>query len=112
MAQRRISPPLHVTDEPMDPRNPSVLDAREYPTDFIVYYSQSGKPEWHLERVADGAILHRGSLEEMLDLLPRYPNSRRASWAEDMLRWKPSIFREDCSAVFEKLDALGRPKDE
>lgn len=78
----------------MDPRNPSVLDAREANSEYIVFYSQLRpvKDEWHLERVSDGAVLHRGPLEEMLDLLPQYPNSRRATWAEDMERWIPSIF--------------------
>lgn len=80
----------------MDPRNPSVLEARDANSEYIVYYShlRPVKPEWHFERVCDGAILHRGTLDEMLALLPQYPNSRRASWAEDTLRSPPGIFYE------------------
>lgn len=76
----------------MDPKNPSVLEARDAGSAYIVYYSQTESAVWHFERVSDGAILHRGTLEEMLALLPQYPNSRRATWAEDMLRWKPKTF--------------------
>lgn len=60
----------------MDPRDPSILDARDAGSEYIVYYSQDEKRQWHFERVSDGEILHRGTLEEMLDLLPQYPKSR------------------------------------
>lgn len=80
----------------MDPRNPSVPEARDANSDYIVYYSQTpGQSLWHMERVSDKAIMAEGSLEEMLDLLPQYPNSRRATWAEDMLRYTPLIFTLD-----------------
>lgn len=74
----------------MDPRAPA---------DFVVYYQQGsgthGSPGvWDLERVSDGKVLESGTLEEMLALIKtdKYPDARRATWAEDMLRWKPGIF--------------------
>lgn len=79
--------------EPMHPDDP------RRPADYLVYYQQGsgthGRPGvWEIERVADGAKLESGTLEEMLALIKtdKYPNARRATWAEDMLRAKSGIF--------------------
>jgi hypothetical protein len=78
----------------MDPRNPSVIEAREANSEYIVYNAQERNcwSRWNFERVSDGAILASGGLQSMLALLKLFPNSRRASWAEDTLRMKPGIF--------------------
>jgi len=74
----------------MDPRGPS---------DFIVYYRQGSGVNgnagvWDIERTYDGEVMASGSLHEMLEMIntDEYPNARRATWAEDMLRWKPGVF--------------------
>jgi hypothetical protein len=108
-----------------DPKNPSVLDARELdaqhkPTSFervlkndgdevavepeprfIVFYRQAAnatsKADWVMERTSDGIVMAWGTLEEMLALIgtEKYPHARRATWAEDMLRYKPASFYEE-----------------
>lgn len=77
----------------MDPRNPLSYEARDANSDYIVYYAQIPKQSlWNMERVVDGVILASGSLEAMLSLLTIFPNSRRASLYEDMLRYTPGVF--------------------
>ena len=74
----------------MDPRNPNVIEARTANSEYIVYYSQVAKTnQWDMERVSNKEIVACGSLEAMLSLIPLFPNSRRATWAEDMSRYKP-----------------------
>lgn len=85
-----------ITNEVMDPRNPDVIQAREANSEYIVYYAQErGRKRWNLERVSDKAILASGSLEAMLALLNLYPNSRRATWAEDTLRYIPYFMTQE-----------------
>lgn len=100
----------------MNPRNPSVIEAREANSEYIIYYSQIPKSEiWQMERVSDGEIVASGSLEAMLSLLTLFPNSRRASWAEDMQRYKPSVFYANYNFddIFTKtLKSLGGEKVE
>jgi hypothetical protein len=85
-----------------DPKNPSVLEAQEFDAacpggkaHYIVFYKQGQDPRaghWVLERTSDGAVVEQGSLRIMLELMTRYPYSRRATWAEDTLRYRPAIF--------------------
>lgn len=98
--------PKIVAGLPYDPRNPNVLQARELNSEYIVYYVGNNAGRWQLERVFDGKIFGEGSLEAMLALLNLYPNSRRATWAEDMLRYKPFFLSYEINALFERLDAL------
>ncbi len=86
----------------MDRRNPSVPDARTYDAscpegkaEFIVYFRQGkeGQPsDWILERTSDGGLVAFGTLPVMLDLLDKYLYSRRATWAEDVLRFRPLVW--------------------
>ena len=86
----------------VDPRDPSVPDTWEFDAacpggkaHFIVFYRQSSKDRpscWILERTSDKAMIESGTLDEMLALLDKYPHARRASWAEDQLRFRPAIF--------------------
>lgn len=91
---------------PSDPiRNPSVLDARAANSEYIVYYAQEYRRErWNLERVSDGAIVASGSLQSMLALLNLYPNSRRASWAEDMSRYKPFFLSQEAVDIQKRIE--------
>jgi len=87
--------------------NSSVPYARAFDADcpggkahYIVFFRQSdeahGRPEcdWVLERTSDGQIMANGTLSEMLALAgpPDYPHTRRATKAEDMLRFRFRIF--------------------
>jgi hypothetical protein len=88
-----------------DPKNPSVPFAQAFDqgcpggkAHFIVYFIQ-GTPEreepyWQMERTDDGEAFASGTLEAMLALVgtEAYPHSRRATWAEDMQRFRPRIF--------------------
>lgn len=86
----------------MDPRDPSVPDTMEFDAacpggkaQFIVFYTQKTKVRsscWILERTSDKAMIDSGTLDAMLALLDKYPHARRANWAEDALRFRPSIF--------------------
>lgn len=73
-----------------DLKNPSVFFARSHPSEYVIFFAPS-KRHWQLERMLDKVIVASGTLEAMLTLLPLFPNSRRASWAEDMLRFHPSF---------------------
>jgi hypothetical protein len=85
-----------------DPKNPSVLDAREldalHAPEFIVFYRQSGegRPEgdWIMERLSDQAVVESGTLNDMLALIgtDKYSHARRATWAEDTLRYRSRIW--------------------
>lgn len=87
-----------------DPRNPTVIEARNANSEYIVYYAQEkAKERWNLERVSDGAVLASGCLESMLALLPLYPNSRRATWAEDMYRYTPFYLTKEANDFDIKL---------
>lgn len=98
-----------VKNEKMDPRNPDVIQAREANSEYIVYYAQErGRKRWNFERVSDKAILASGSLEAMLALLNLYPNSRRATWAEDTLRYIPYFMTQEAVDAQKRIeDALG-----
>jgi hypothetical protein len=88
----------------MNARNPSVVDAMSFDAGcpggkahYIVYFRQgrSGSPgDWTLERTSDGAIVDHGSLEAMLRHVgyDQYPHTRRATWAEDTLRFRPRVW--------------------
>ncbi len=88
----------------MDPRNPSVPDAQEFDAQcpggqprFIVFHRQATHhrvADWVMERTSDQEVMASGTLDEMLALLgtEEYPHSRRATHAEDMLRYRPRIF--------------------
>lgn len=96
-----------VAGRPYDPRNPDVLQARELKSEYIVYYSRYPySSEWHLERVSDGTILAQGQLQAMLALLTLYPNSRRATWAEDMLRHVPYFLTKEATESDNRLFAI------
>lgn len=69
----------------MDPKNPSVPDAREFDAacpggkaHYIVYHH---KGLWMMERTSDGVALESGGLKEMLALVgtEKYPYSRRST---------------------------------
>jgi hypothetical protein len=65
------------------------------PVRFIVYYAQKNSKQWIVECTEDGSEVARGTLAEMMALVTgpdaKYPG-RRAHYAEDMLRFKPTIF--------------------
>jgi hypothetical protein len=87
----------------MDPRNPNVIEARKANSEYIIYYAQMPYHErWNFERVTDNEIIASGTLDAMLSLLTLYPNSRRASWAEDMQRYKPMIIFYDLKYSYPK----------
>lgn len=87
-----------------DPKNPSVpyaqaFDARcpDGKPAFVVFFRQGAesKPaDWVMERTSDGTVLASGSLEDILSLVgtEEYPHSRRATHAEDTLRFKAGVF--------------------
>lgn len=94
-----------IENEKMDPRNPTVIEAREANSEYIVYYSQErGLHRWNFERVCDKAIIASGSLQSMLALLPLYLNSRRATWAEDTLRYTPYFLRQEAADDQKRID--------
>ena len=64
------------------------------PVDYIVFYAQGNSGQWVVERTSAKAEMARGSLEEMMLLVGpegAFPG-RRAHWAEDMGRFRPSVF--------------------
>lgn len=87
-----------MTDEAQR-KNPSVLDACEIDArspggkaEFIIF-ARSSNSDWVLERTADCQVVESGTLKQMLDLIgTKYPNARRATWAEDTLRLRPGVF--------------------
>lgn len=99
-----------ISNEVMDPRNPDVIQAREANSEYIVYYAQErGLKRWNFERVSDKAIIASGCLEAMLALLNLYPNSRRATWAEDTLRYVPYFMRQEAADDQKRIeDALSK----
>ena len=84
-----------------DSENPSVPEAREFDeacpggrAHYIVYFRQDKDPtvgHWILEETATGKVVDQGSLRVMLQVMTRYPHARRATWAEDMLRFRPQF---------------------
>ena len=61
---------------------------------YIVFFAglgPNGDGRWVVER-HDGEVVAEGSLEAMLALVPLFEGSRRATQAEDMLRFRPEIF--------------------
>jgi hypothetical protein len=103
----------------IDPKNPSVLDARaldaDHAPEFIVFHRQSDvkagrlTSDWIMERVSDKAVMEHGPLVAMLALIgtEKYPNSRRSTWAEDTLRYRPASFYGDYDPTW---PSLGRAK--
>jgi hypothetical protein len=105
----------------IDPKNPSVLDARELdaqvrPTAwdrllgkkpaerFIVFYRQD-TDDWVMERASDGQAMESGTLDEMLAMIgTKYPNARRATWAEDMGRYRPFFLSAEAKIAQERVD--------
>jgi len=83
-----------------------------HPADYIVFFRQSdakrcrNECDWVLENTETTEIVAHGSLEEMMELSKTYPNSRRATWAEDTLRYKSGIFYQDyfMESVFSSID--------
>lgn len=102
--------PKIVSGRPYDPRNPDVIQARKLNSEYIVYYCGGNSGRWKFERVSDKEILAEGQLESMLALLNHYPNSRRATWAEDMDRYTPYCFTQHAidseNSLFKTLDKV------
>lgn len=70
---------------------------RRLPADHIVFMRGSCDEnnhviDWIIERTEDATIVASGSLEAMMFAIELYPNGRRATWAEDCSRLKPSVF--------------------
>jgi hypothetical protein len=110
--------PTFVVRHDLDgPLTPSIPFAREFDAacpggkaHFIVFYRQSSESQpacWIMERTEDKATMASGDLDDMLALVgtEAYPYSRRATWAEDTLRLKSSIFDMDYK-YGEALDSL------
>lgn len=85
----------------MNPWNPSVPEAQAFDVacpggkaHFIVYFKQGGDPKvglWVLEETATGKTIDQGSLRMMMAVARLTPHARRATSAEDMLRWSPKV---------------------
>lgn len=67
-----------------------MLFAREHPSEYVIFFA-SDKRHWQLERMSDAAVVAWGTLEAMLALITLFPNCRRATWAEDTLRYRPNF---------------------
>lgn len=77
----------------MNPRNPMPWEVRGLKSEYIVFYNNKNQPgHWDMVRMTDDAVMASGSLNAMLDLLPMFPNSRRATLGEDFLRNPARIF--------------------
>ena len=71
-----------------------------YPADYIVFMRQAQEAnghvgDWVIERTADAAVVASGTLDKMMSAIGTYPNGRRATWAEDCLRYKSALFYTD-----------------
>jgi hypothetical protein len=82
------------------------------PVDFIVFYAQENTSEWIVERTSDKHEMARGSLEEMMALVdgpdPKFPNGRRAHWAEDMGRARAKIWELEYVYGTKKHEDVGK----
>lgn len=82
--------------------NPSVPEAQEFDqacpggkAHYIVYFKQDTDPtkgHWILEETATGKTTDQGSLRMMMAVARMTPYARRATWAEDTLRFRPKVF--------------------